>query len=224
MVKYISFNVFLTAFLILLIMLIIIFFGVMGYDNYKKNGYEEDIKLLNQQMVLDDLFMVYIEDTNNVQEKCSILEKQYSAEYNLNRQLFDRLKQINENALVPTSNYIKYMYVLTNVKLWMYHKKLNIDCDKNKTLILYFYSETINQGKLDQIKDEHINSLFEDTLNSLSDRCDNINVFVLPYNKDIIILNQIISDYNVVHYPAIVVDNNVYYNVSDLQDFNCEVN
>jgi len=224
MVKYVSVNVFLTAFLILLIVLIIIFFGVMGYDNYKKNGYEEDIKLLNQQMVLDDLFMVYIADTNNIQEKCSILEKQYSAEYNLNRQLLDKLRQINENALVPTSNYIKYMYVLTNVKLWMYHKKLNIDCNKDKILILYFYSETINQGKLDKIKDEHINSLFEDTLNSISERCKNINVFVLPYNKDIIILNQIISDYNVANYPAIVVDKNVYYNVSELQNFNCETN
>jgi hypothetical protein len=222
MVKYLNINVFLTAFLILLIILIIAFFGVMTYDNYKKNSYEEDIKLLNQQMVLDDLFMVYVEDSNNLSEKCSILEKQYAAEYNLNRQLLDRLRQINENALVPTSNYIKYMYVLTNVKLWMYHKKLNIDCDKNKTLILYFYSETIKEGKLDRIKDEHINSLFEDTLNELSDKCKNINVFVLPYNKDIIILNQIISDYNVLSYPAIVLDKNVYYNVSDLKDFNCE--
>jgi len=221
MVKYINVNVFLTAFLILLIVLIIAFFGVMAYDNYKKSGYEEDIKLLNEQMVLDDLFMVYVGDSNNTQEKCTVLEKQYSAEYNLNRQLLDRLRQINESALVPTSNYIKYMYVLTNVKLWMYHKKLNVDCDKNKTLMLYFYSETIKQGKLDRIKDNQINSLFENTLNSLSDRCKNINVFVLPYNKDIIILNQIISDYNVVRYPAIVVDKNVYYNVSDLKDFNC---
>jgi hypothetical protein len=222
MVKYITANVFLTAFLILLIVLIIIFFGVIAYDNYKKSGYEEDIKLLNQQMVLDDLFMVYVADSNNTAEKCDILEKQYNAEYNLNRQLLSRLKQINENALVPTSNYVKYMYVLTNVKLWMYHKKLNIDCDKNKTLILYFYSETIRQGKLDRIKDEQLNNLFEDTLNNLSDKCNNVNVFVLPYNKEIIILNQIISDYNVNNYPAIVIDKNVYYNVSILNDFNCE--
>ncbi|MEI8364245.1 MAG: hypothetical protein WCF78_02210 [archaeon] len=222
MVKYITANVFLTAFLILLIVLMIAFFGVMAYDNYKKSGYEEDIKLLNQQMVLDDLFMVYVADSNNTAEKCDILEKQYNAQYNLNRQLLSRLRQINENALVPTSNYIKYMYVLTNVKLWMYHKKLNIDCDKNKTLILYFYSETIRQGKLDRIKDEQLNNLFEDTLNNLSDRCNNVNVFVLPYNKEIIILNQIISDYNVNNYPAIVIDKNVYYNVSPLKDFNCE--
>jgi len=222
MVKYITANVFLTAFLILLIILIIVFFGVIAYDNYKKSGYEEDIKLLNQQMVLDDLFMVYVADSNNTVEKCDILEKQYNAQYNLNRQLLSRLRQINENALVPTSNYIKYMYVLTNVKLWMYHKKLNIDCDKNKTLILYFYSETIRQGKLDRIKDEQLNNLFEDTLNNLSDKCNNVNVFVLPYNKEIIILNQIISDYNVNNYPAIVIDKNVYYNVSILNDFNCE--
>ncbi len=221
MVKYINRNVFITAFLILLIILIIIFFSVLAYDNYKKSTYEDDIKLLNQQMILDDLFVVYVNDSNNTAEKCGVLEKQYQAEYNLNRQLLDRLRNINENALVPTSNYIKYMYVLTNVKLWMYHKKLNLDCDKNKTLILYFYSETVSQGKLDRIRDEQINSVFEETLNDLSDRCNNVNVFVLPYNKDIIILNQILSDYNVNSYPAIVVDKNVYYNVTKLKDMNC---
>ena len=157
MVKYINKNVFLSAFLILLIALIIIFFGVMAYDNYKKSTYEDDIKLLNQQMILDDLFMVYVSDSNDVTQKCSVLEKQYVAEYNLNRQLLDRLRVINENAIVPTSNYVKYMYVLTNVKLWMYHKKLNVDCNKDTTLMLYFYSETINQGKLDRIKDNIVN-------------------------------------------------------------------
>jgi len=221
MVKYISRNVFITAFLIVLIILIIVFFSVLAYDNYKKSSYEEDIKLLNQQMILDDLFVVYISDSNNALEKCSILEKQYQAEYNLNRQLLERLRTINENALVPTSNYIKYMYVLTNVKLWMYHKKLNIDCDKNKTLILYFYSETVKQGKLDRIKDEQLNSVFESTLNDLTTRCDNINVFVLPYNREIILLNQILSDYNVINYPAIVVDDKVYYNVNEVKDINC---
>jgi hypothetical protein len=104
----------------------------------------------------------------------------------------------------------------------MYYQKLNIDCDKNKTLILYFYSETISQGKLDRINDEHLNSLFERELNRLSDDCNNLNVFVLPYNRDIIILNQIISDYNVRTYPAIVIDDNVYYSVSDLKKFNCK--
>jgi len=221
MVKYINKNVFITAFLILLILLIVIFFAVLAFDNYKKSTYEDDIKLLNQQMILDDLFVVYVADSNNIVEKCSVLEKQYQAEYELNRQLLDRLRTINENALVPTSNYIKYMYVLTNVKLWMYHKKLNVDCDKNKTLMLYFYSETVDQGKLDRIRDDQINSVFENTLNDLTNRCKNINVFVLPYNKDIIILNQIILDYNVTRYPAIVVDKNVYYNVNEIKDRNC---
>jgi hypothetical protein len=146
--KYITKNVFLATFLIVLITLIIVFFGIIGYDNYKKGTYENDIKLLNQQMALDDVFVLYAADSNNLYEKCNILEKQYDAEYTLNRQLLTKLRSINKNAIVPTSNYIKYMYVLTNVKLWMYHKKLNVDCNNEKTLVLYFYSETIAKASL----------------------------------------------------------------------------
>lgn len=223
MVKKININLFLTAFLILIIILIILFF-IIGYtENLKTKSYEEDLKFLNQQMLIDDLFLAYIGETNNTADKCAVLEKQYTAEYLINRELLAKLTQINKNALVPTSNSTKYMYVLTNVKLWLYHKKLNQDCNNNnKKLILYFYSETVNQGKLDRIKDEQANSIFEKTLTDISDRCKNVNIFALPYNKDIIILNQIISDYNLQTYPVVVIEKDVYYKISDLEDYNCE--
>ncbi len=117
MVKRVNANTFLTAFLILIIIIIIAFFSIVAYENYKKNNYEEDIKFLNQQMVMDDLFLAYTANATNSTEKCEILEKQYATEYQTNRELLSKLRKINKNALVPTSNYIKYMYVLTNIKL-----------------------------------------------------------------------------------------------------------
>jgi len=222
MVKYVNLNVFLTALLILVIIIIAAFFAITTYENYKKANYEEDIKFLNQQMLMNDLFLSYIQDTNNSESKCAVLEKQYAAEYNINRQLLNKLRQINKNALVPTSNYIKHMYVLTNVKLWLYHKKLNIDCNKDKILVLYFYSENLTDNKVSRIRDDQLNSIFENTLTDLSKRCDKINIFALPYNKDIIILDQIITDYNIGRYPAVVVENKVYYDLTQIKDYNCE--
>jgi len=215
-------NIFLAAFLILIVILIILFFSIIYTENLKKESYEEDLKFLNQQMLIDDLFLAYLEDTNNTEDKCLVLEKQYAAEYLINRNLLEKLTKINKNALVPTSNSTKYMYVLTNVKLWLYHKKLNQDCNNNKKLILYFYSETINQGKLDRIKDEQSNSIFENALTELSKRCNNVNIFALPYNKDIILLNQIISDYDLKTYPVIVIDGKSYYRIDELKDYNCD--
>lgn len=214
-------NIFYSSFLILTTILIILFFSIIYFENLKKQSYEEDFKLLNQQMLIDDLFLTYIKDTNNLADKCIILEKQYQTEYLINRELLEKLKLINKNALVPTSNSTKYAYVLTNVKLWLYHKKLNYECDNNKKTILYFYSETINKGKLDRIKDEKTNSIYEKALNDLTNRCENVNIFAIPYNKEIIILNQIISDYNVLTYPSIVIDNNVYYKIDYIKNYDC---
>ena len=87
------------------------------------------MKIINQQLILDDLYDNYLEHTNNKdkEERCAILEKQLASEYKLNGELLNRLRQINKDAIVSTDNYTKLMFVLTNIKLWMNYRNLNRD-------------------------------------------------------------------------------------------------
>jgi len=226
MVKYRpTHNIFLTALLIVLIIVIILFFGIISYDNYKRTNLEEDIKILNQQLILDDLYNNYLEHSENydLSKKCNILAKQLNSQYQINRKLLDRLRNINKDAIVSTDNYIKFMYVLTNVKLWMHYNNFNDGCNNDTKILLYFYTEEKQTGSK-QIKADAQNDLFENRLNQFTKSCDDSVVFALPYLPDIIVLNQLIIDYNVLRAPAIVVDENVIYNINELDDVVCDKN
>lgn len=216
-------NIFLTALLIVLIIVIIMFFGVVSYDNYKRTNLEEDIKILNQQLILDELYDNYLEYSDNldVSTKCEILSNQLNSQYKINRTLLDRLRNINKDAVVSTDNYIKFMYVTTNIKLWMHYNTFNNECNNNTKILLYFYTEEKESG-FQQVKADAQNDLFENRLDQFSKSCENSVIFALPYLPEIIVLNQLITDYNVTRSPAIVYDNNVIYNINDLNNIICE--
>lgn len=216
----VSANLFLFAFLIVLIIGLIAFFGVLEYDRYKRNNLEDEFKLLNQQILLDDLYSSYLKTAATPIDACNVLEKQANAEFALNRELLDKLKVIEKDAVVKTDNYIKYMYVLTNIKLWINYTNLNIDCNYGKKIILYFYPEP-PEATVEEIKSNQLTRLFENKLAEFSKRCPNTVVFALPYLTDIPILNQLIIENNVVTSPALVVDNNTIYDLRELDDVNC---
>lgn len=215
-------NVFLTAFLIVLIIIIIIFYGIVSFSNYKRNALEDDMKIINQQLIMDDLYENYLEHTNNTdtEERCRILERQLESEYKLNRELLNRLRLINKDAVVSTDNYTKFMFVMTNIKLWMNYRNLNRDCNYNKKIILYFYTEE-KIGGTQNIRKDVENNLFENRLTKFHERCPNAVVFALPYVNDILVLNQLILDNNVRDAPAIVVDDKVIYQIDNLDDVSC---
>lgn len=218
--KGVSANIYLAAALVVLVIGLIVFFGIMAYDNYKRNSLEDEFKLLNQQILLDDLYSSYLKTASTPQDTCIVLEKQMNAEFALNRELLDKLKAIDKDAVVKTENYIKYMYVLTNVKLWINYTNLNIDCNYGKKIILYFYPEP-KEATVQEIKENQITRFFENKLADFSKRCPNTVVFALPYLKDVPILNELIMENNVVTSPALVVDNKTVYNLTELDDINC---
>lgn len=215
-------NVFLTAFLIVLIIIIIIFFGVISFSNYKRASLEDDMKIINQQLIMDDLYNNYLEHTNNkdAEERCAILEKQLDSEYKLNRELLNRLRLINKDAVVSTDNYTKFMFVLTNIKLWMNYRNLNRDCNYNKKIILYFYTEE-KIGYTQNIRKDVENNLFENRLAKYYERCPNAVTFALPFINDVLVLNQLIKDNNVQDAPAIVIDDRVIYQIDELDYISC---
>lgn len=216
-------NIFLTALLIVLIIVIILFFGVISYDNYKRTNLEEDIKILNQQLILDELYENYLEHSENddLSKKCEILAKQLNSQYKINRTLLDRLRNINKDAIVSTDNYIKFMYVVTNIKLWMHYNNFNDECNNDTKILLYFYTEEKESGS-EQIKADAANDLFEKKLDNFNKFCKNSVIFALPYLPEIIVLDQLITDYNITRSPAIVYEDEVIYNINDLNNIVCE--
>ncbi len=212
-------NIFLAALLFLLIFIVAGYSGIMLYDSYKKDTLEYDYSLLNQQVLLDDLYDNYLEDVNSQDEKCAILVNQLDSQLEVNKELFERLTLINKNAIVDTDNKLKYTYVLTNIKLWLHYNKITKECkDLNLTSGLYFYPEV----KSDNSKREMLYAktiVFQKKLQEFDKAC-NYDSFALPYLSYIPILNQIISDYNVTQSPAAVVNGKVIYEFP--KDMNAE--
>jgi len=211
-------NVLLGALLLLVCTIIIIYTIVISYDNYHRNNIEDDYYLLQQQIVLNDLYNLYLEDTNNHQ--CDILNNQLNALSNIQNELLGRLNKINNQGVVYSDNKIKYTYILTNVRLWLHYNKIKKECGVDRDAILYFYPEIKNQT-VEKIHKDVVTQIFQEKLDLLKNDC-NYNVIALPYLQDIPIVRQIVQDYNIVDSPAIELNGKVYYDIPSEADSNKE--
>ncbi|MFH0905923.1 MAG: hypothetical protein V1824_01135 [archaeon] len=223
--RKVSKNIFLASILILLIFLIIAYSGIMLYDNYKKDKLEDDYSLLTQQILLDDLFNNYLAAPITNINKCEVLHKQLDSQLDISNQLFERLRLINKNAIVESDNKLKYMYILTNIRLWLHYNNINKECNEDNRSILYFYPE-IAGFSTQKAESDAKTIMFERKLSTLSEKC-NLRSFALPYINYIPILKQIISDYNITNSPAVVINGKVYYDIPSkldntfLEEINC---
>jgi hypothetical protein len=212
-------NIFLAALLFLLIFIVAGYSGIMLYDSHKKDTLEYDYSLLNQQVLLNDLYDNYLADINSQSEKCAILVNQLDSQLKVNKELFERLKLINENAIVESDNNLKYTYVLTNIKLWLHYNKINRDCENvDLTSILYFYPEIVG-NITERAKLDAKTNVFQHKLREFGTNCD-YDSFALPYLFYIPIVDQIIHDYNVIKGPAAVVNGKIIYEFP--KDMNAE--
>ena len=220
-------NILLVSFLLLLIVMIAIYSGIILYDKYKKSQIQDDFTLLNQQILLNDLYNSYLDDVNSQDLKCEVLNKQLMSQLKINEELFERLRLINKNAIVETDNSLKYMFVLTNIKLWLHYNKINKDCDTDIKTLLFFYPEIAGHSSQKAISDAKT-KIFEHRLNILTEKCG-FRSFALPYIDYIPVLDQIIIDYNVTSSPAVYINGKVYYELYDnyseefLQEIGCDV-
>ncbi|MCK9292869.1 MAG: hypothetical protein WCY27_01045 [archaeon] len=220
-------NILLVSFLLLLIVMIAIYSGIVLYDKYKKSEIQDDFTLLNQQILLNDLYNSYLSDVNSQDLKCEVLNKQISSQLKINEELFERLRLINKNAIVETDNSLKYMYVLTNIRLWLQYNKVNKDCNIDNETVLFFYPEIAGHSSQKAISDAQT-KIFEHRLAKLLEKCKYRSI-ALPYLDYIPVLDQIIKDYNVTSAPAVYINGKIYYELYDnyseefLQEFGCGV-
>ncbi len=219
-------NILFVTLLLLIIVMVAIYSGIMLYDKYKKSQIQEDFSLLNQQILLDDLYNSYLKDINSQEKKCEVLNDQIISQFQISDLLFEKLRQINRNAIVETDNNLKYMYVLTNIKLWLHYNEINKECSTDIKTILYFYPELSGYSS-EKAKLDASTKVFEYKINDLLERCD-YKSFALPYIDYIPILKQIIDDIGVEQAPAVYINGKIYYdiprylNAEFLKEINCE--
>ncbi|MFA5745478.1 MAG: hypothetical protein WCX82_03285 [archaeon] len=224
--EILSKNILLSAVLVLIIIAIATISLIIMYDQYKRNTLMDDYFSLQQKIVLDDLYSDYAEITPN-SNGCEVLSKQISNTSEYSQDLFSRLRKINAGGIVESDNKIKYTYVLTNIKLWLYFQKLEQTCNIDSKVVLYFYPEIKGDFSIDKAKKDAETRVFERQVELLKEKC-NFNVIALPFQKDISILDQMISDYNIVNSPAIVIKGKTHYaiptndsNSSFWKEINC---
>lgn len=214
-------NIFVFVFLIIVILFIIVFSAINFYDNYKRSVIEDEYNILQQQIILDDIYNSYLQVTDS--NKCDILNNQLESYLIINDQLYKRLKSINQNAIVETDDRTKLLFVLTNIKLWFHYKTIDKECNlEDKNVALYFYPE-FESFSVEKAKYDAKTVVFVEKLRRLSDNC-NIHSIALPYVDYIPILNQMILDYGVKDAPAIYLNGNVYYDFDyNDEDFLTEI-
>ncbi len=214
-------NIFLSVFLILLILFIIVFSAITYFDSYKRKVIEDDYNILQQQIILDDLYKSYLlEGSAN---KCDVLVNQLESYLQVNNELYLRLKQINKNAIVESDDKTKLLFILTNIKLWFHYNTIEKECGIfDKKSVLYFYPE-FKEFNIEKAKSDAVTVVFAEKLSRLSSNC-NFNSIALPYVSHIPILNQLIIDYNITAAPSIYYNGKVYYNLDNDSEFITDIN
>lgn len=220
--KKFSKNIFLTVFLIILILFIIVFSAIMFFDNYKRKNIEDEYYILQQQIVLDEIYKSYLEKSEN---KCDVLINQLDSYLNINNQLYKRLQKINKNAVVESDDRTKLLFILTNIKLWLHYNSIEEECDSPDTIaILYFYPE-FRDFSIEKAESDAKTVVFSEKLERLSKQC-NFHSIALPYVDYIPIVYQLIKDYDVNYSPSAYINGNVYYDInftdSFLEEINCK--
>ena len=205
-------NILFYSFLILIVLILVIYSVILLYDDHKKQEIEDDFSVLNQQILLDDLYNSYLDEADSNSKKCEILNNQLSTQLQINRDLYERLRKINKNAIVETDNKLKYLYVLTNIKLWLHYKKINKECSIDNKVSLYFYPE-IKGYSIEKARIDAKTKIFENKLSDALEDC-NYTSIALPYIKYIPILDQIIKDHNITSSPSAYINGKVYYDVN----------
>ena len=195
----------------------------MFFDNYKRKIIEDDYNILQQQIILDDLYNSYI--SSNDINKCQILNNQLESYLIINDELYKRLKKIDRNAIVESDDRTKLLFVFTNIKLWFHYNTIEKECGiSNTKAMLYFYPE-FEDFSVEKAESDAKTIVFAEKLRRLSEKCD-LKSIAVPYRVHIPILNQLITDYNISEAPSIYTNGKVYYDILEndsnfLNDIGC---
>ncbi len=213
-------NILLFVLLIIVILFLIVFSAITFYDSHKRKMIEDDYNILQQQIILNDIYRSYLEESDI--DKCIILENQLDSYLSVNQELFLRLTKINKNAIVESDDRTKLLFILTNVKLWFHYNLIDKECgDIKSKAALYFYPEhkEFNQQKAEA---DAKTIVFAEKLGRLSKQC-NLTSIALPYISSIPILDQLIKDYEVLQAPSVYINGKTYYEILNTPDFLAEI-
>ncbi len=202
-------DVLLTSFLILIIVVFVTFFTVTTYDRNKRDSLFDDYFVLQQKIMLDDIFSEYTEFTENVNQ-CDILNKQIDSSIILSQELLEKLKTINQFGIVTSDNRVKYVYILSNIKLWLQQEKFSKQCDDSRKIVLYFYPE-FQSHSTEKVMWDTKTVFFEKKIRNLVESGYVEGTIALPYLKEIPIINQMIEDFQIEEPLAVVINDKVYY-------------
>lgn len=209
-------NILLFVFLVLIILFLVVFSAITFYDNYKRKVIEDDYNVLQQQIILNDIYKAYLEAGNT--NKCVILKNQLESYLKVNNELYLRLKKINKNAIVESDDNTKLLFILTNIKLWFHYNSIEKECGVlDNRGILYFYPE-FRKFSVEKAASDAKTIFFSEKLDRLSKKC-NFTSIALPKVDYIPILNQLIIDYNIMDAPAAYINGKVYYDLETTPEF-----
>lgn len=214
-------NVLLFVFLILIILFIVVFSAITFYDSHKRKVIEDDYNILQQQIILNDLYKSYLQESSS--NRCDVLKNQLESYLQINNELYNRLKKINKNAIVKSDDKTKLLFIFTNINLWFHYSSIEKECGNIDTKgILYFYPE-FKEFSIEKANSDARTVVFAEKLDRLAKKC-NFSSIALPHVSHIPILNQLIIDYNVQEAPAAYINGKVYYDINETSEFLEEIN
>jgi len=207
-------NIYLIAAVITTLVFVIIFFMVKMDENSKINELSGQIQELYEEQQANKILSRYFDKTDS--NSCAIYEKQVSKQLTRIYTLFSQLEKIKDTTFTISDNGIKRQYLITSMSLWLDLRDSAKYCNLNIKPLLLFLPDEKNCVKCDAMIEQ---------LEVLKQDCENVRVFAFPSkSEEFEFVTLLEKDYNVSSFPAIVANNNVYYEIVDNEKIKKDIN
>jgi hypothetical protein len=190
------------------------------FDNYRIKGAEEEIKQREIDYLSLQLQYLYLTTLKDNNSSCYALS---AAMQKSIKDISESLEKFNTYKDKTRINYDEYnlisrIYIIDNIRYWLFSKKMKEECDMNVVNVVYFYSEKTCIECSDQgVVLTYFKKLFGDKLLVFP-----INI---DYEGDEPMITVLKGQYNVREYPTLIIEDKKYEGIlksEELKEIICK--
>jgi hypothetical protein len=209
--------------LIFVIIVALVIVAIIKFiDEMKLNSLKKEVSDYSIESESTNLLFLYADTMQHVDKDklCKVIEFSTKRQLDKGYYFVTLLKTYEEANLLADYEETRNRYFLSNVALWLYTTQSKTLCNNSEVTPLLFFYKT-NTACPDCIVQGQI-------LDKIREKCPNVRVITLASDTDLSIIKLIMSQYNVMDAPTLVIDNKdvlegVQNETSIMKYINCDV-
>jgi len=170
-------------------------------------GFVDDARLSQVSSALEESaldiestqqLLLYESITGDTENVCKALSKKINLQIGKTTDFLVDLQAVNAQTFFANTELAKMKFLNQNIQLYLLVQKSILDCGNETQPIIYFYTDkSFSADEAAQAK----------ILDSVVQQCSNVRVFAFPHDRDIPVVDVLLSKYSISQYPAIVLEN-----------------